>query len=225
MVFLNSSQRVVQPKLSIQTVLIKTACRRVVLVYCLKVPKLWNETIEAHRQTVQDAILDAAHTLARERGITSVRMSEIATTVGIGRATLYKYFPDVESILVARHKRHVAMQLRKLEELRDQTQDPSGRLRVVLTGYAFIAHHRKEHGATDISALVHRPENISGIEQQLTDLIAGVLADAADAGIVRVDTPSEELAAFALHALTAAAALPDAQAIHRLVAVVTAGLK
>ena len=58
-------------------------------------PKLWNETIDAHRRAVHDAILNTAARLAFEHGLTSVTMSQIAAEVGIGRATLYKYFPDV----------------------------------------------------------------------------------------------------------------------------------
>ena len=34
-------------------------------------------------------------------------MSQIAEQTGIGRATLYKYFPDVEAILLAWHERQV----------------------------------------------------------------------------------------------------------------------
>ncbi|WP_376776163.1 TetR/AcrR family transcriptional regulator [Nonomuraea jabiensis] len=34
-------------------------------------------------------------------------MTRIAEKVGIGRATLYKYFPDVEAILTAYHERNV----------------------------------------------------------------------------------------------------------------------
>jgi AcrR family transcriptional regulator len=45
-------------------------------------------------------------------------MSQIAAETGIGRATLYKYFPDVEAILVAWHERQVAE-----HQLRDFAQD------------------------------------------------------------------------------------------------------
>ncbi|HET7480249.1 MAG TPA: helix-turn-helix domain-containing protein, partial [Rubrobacteraceae bacterium] len=70
-------------------------------------PKLWNETIEAHRRAVHDAILDATAVLVAEHGLLSVTMSRIAEETGIGRATLYKYFPDVEAVLLAWHERHV----------------------------------------------------------------------------------------------------------------------
>jgi hypothetical protein len=37
-----------------------------------------------------------------------ISMSQIAAAAGIGRATLYKYFPDVERVVAAWHNRQVA---------------------------------------------------------------------------------------------------------------------
>ena len=64
----------------------------IVVMYTRVVPKLWNETIEAHRRAVRDAILETTAALVAEHGLTSVTMSQIAEETGIGRATLYKYF-------------------------------------------------------------------------------------------------------------------------------------
>src|SRR5918999_351653 len=41
-------------------------------------PKLWTDTIEAHRREVRDAILDTAAALVDERGLLAVTMSQIA---------------------------------------------------------------------------------------------------------------------------------------------------
>jgi AcrR family transcriptional regulator len=57
---------------------------------------------------VRDATLDTTAALVAEHGLASVTMSQIAEQTGIGRATLYKYFPDVEAILVAWHERQIA---------------------------------------------------------------------------------------------------------------------
>src|SRR5919198_6449165 len=101
-------------------------------------PKLWNETIEAHRREVRDATLDTAAALVAEHGLRSVTMSQIAEATGIGRATLYKYFPDVEAILVAWHDRHVSAHLEHLAAVRDQHGEPGEQLEAVLLGYAHI---------------------------------------------------------------------------------------
>jgi len=63
-----------------------------------------------------------------ERGLASVTMSQIAAQTGIGRATLYKYFPDVEAILAAWHQRQVARHLNQLARVRDQGGSAGERL-------------------------------------------------------------------------------------------------
>lgn len=187
-------------------------------------PKLWSDTIEAHRRTVDDAILEAAWSLVVERGLLAVTMSAIAEKTGIGRATLYKHFPDVETILRAHHQRHVTAHLAQLTALRDQVGDPGDRLRSVLEAYALTCHHRQSHGTDELSALVHRGEQVAHAQEGLLRLLEEVLADAATAGHLRRDMAPNELAQYCLHALSAAGSLPSEAAAQRLVHVVFAGL-
>src|ERR1051325_5207689 len=79
-----------------------------------RMPKIWSETIEAHRDAVREATINATAALVAEHGLTGVTMSQIAKDTGIGRATLYKYFPDVESILRAWHERQIDQHLTAL---------------------------------------------------------------------------------------------------------------
>lgn len=189
------------------------------------VPRLWTETIETHRREVRDAILDATWQLVTERGLLSVTMSHVAKKVGIGRATLYKYFPDVESILITQHERHVSAHLAQLARARAEQTDPQARLKAVLDGYALICYRRKQHGPTDLSALLHRDENVASVQQQLIDLIEGLLSDAAATGLVRADVDPRELATYCVHALNAAADLPSVASVRRLVFVTMDGLR
>src|SRR5213596_2512312 len=89
-------------------------------MYTAVMPKLWKETVEAHRRAVRDATLDTTAALVAEHGLLSVTMSQIAEETGIGRATLYKYFSDVEAILVAWHERQVTGHLEHLAEVGDR---------------------------------------------------------------------------------------------------------
>jgi len=187
------------------------------------VPKLWTETIAAHRETVRGAILDAAWQLVSEHGLSAVTMSQIAEQAGIGRATLYKYFPDVEAILIAWHERQITGHLQQLTAIRDQNTDPATRLRAVLTGYAFLSRHRGAHPG-DLTSFLHRGIHVEPAQQQLLTLVTQLLAEAAAAGAIRTDTAPAQLSSYALHALAAAADLPDEAAVHRLVELVTAGL-
>jgi AcrR family transcriptional regulator len=200
-------------------------CYTSVGAYTGRVPRLWNDTIAAHRSTVREAILDTTWRLVSEHGLLSVTMSQIAEATGIGRATLYKYFPDVESILLAQHERHVADHLELLAKLRDGPGDPAARLEAVLEKYALICHRRRHHGTEELAALVHQPERIAHAQRQLIDLFAHLLEEAATAGRVRNDITPDELATYCLHALTAAGGLPSAAAVRRLVAVTLAGLR
>lgn len=199
-------------------------CHTTAGTYASGVPKLWNATIEAHRRDVRDAILDTAWRLATERGPLSVTMSQVAEEAGIGRATLYKYFPDVESILRAWHERQIAAHLEQLAQLVETDGDPARRLTAVLTRYADIVHSRGDHGA-ELAALLHRGEPSVGARQRLTDLMRTLLTEAAGAGQVRDDIPPTELALYCLHALGAAGTARSKAGLHRLVTLTLAGLR
>jgi AcrR family transcriptional regulator len=193
-------------------------------VYAELVPKLWTETIEEHRRAVHEATLDTAAALVAEQGLASVTMSRIAAETGIGRATLYKYFPDVEAILAAWHARHVTRHLEHLATVRDQAVGSAAqRLEAVLTAYALITHERPQ--GTELAAVVHRGEHIAQVEQQLLGFIGDLISDGVRAGELRDDAAPGELASYCLHALTAAGRLPSADAVRRLVAVTMAGLR
>jgi AcrR family transcriptional regulator len=205
-----------------QCVVVKSECLDIVVMYTRVVPKLWNETIEAHRRAVREAIVDTTAVLVAEHGLRSVTMSQIAEKTGIGRATLYKYFPDVEAILLAWHERHVSGHLEHLAELRYQAGDARERLEAVLEAYALIQHKRH---ATELAALLHRDEHIARAQQHLTDIIRDLLTEGAQTGDLRNDIPPEELADYCLHALAAASSLPSEAAVRRLVTVTLAGLR
>ena len=187
--------------------------------------KLWSETIEAHRHDVREAILAATWQLVIENGVLAVTMSQVAASAGVGRATLYKYFPDVESILGAYHDRHVADHLEGLERIRDETDDPTARLEAVLETYALICHHRAQHGTPELGALLHRGDNAAAAKQQLVDLIRDTLEGLANSGELRPDAPIGELAFYCFYALQAAGSLTSEEAVRRLVTVTIAGLK
>jgi AcrR family transcriptional regulator len=189
------------------------------------VPKLWNETIEMHRRTVREAILDTTASLVAEHGLASVTMSQIAETTGIGRATLYKYFPDVETILLTWHERAITRHLEQLTEIRDQAGASSERLEAVLNAYAHIVYQSHGHHNTELAAFLHRDEQVGRAEQRLRDMVRELLTDAARSGDVRRDVGSDELSNYCLHALAGARGLPSLAAVHRLVSVIVAGLR
>jgi len=189
------------------------------------VPKLWNDTIDAHRQQVREAIMSTTAVLVDEHGLLGVTMSQIAEQTGIGRATLYKYFPDVEAILHAWHERQIHAHLGQLATVAERHSDPNLRLEAVLRTYADIAHQSQGHRDTELTALLHRSDQIAAAEHHLHGMLTGLISDGIAAGAVRDDMAPAELASFCLHALTAARGATSKAEVHRLVAVTLAGLQ
>jgi hypothetical protein len=66
--------------------------------------------------------------------------SEDLQPAWIGHATLYKYFPDVTTILASWHERQIVGHLDHLSDVRDRAADAGSRLHAVLEAYALIAH-------------------------------------------------------------------------------------
>ncbi len=199
-------------------------CIGFVVSYTELVPKLWNETIEEHRRAVRDAVLETTAKLVAEQGLRAVTMSRIAEESGIGRATLYKYFPDVESIMAAWHERQIAGHLDQLAQLRDRAGTPGERLAAVLEAYAFIQQQRHGHGG-ELSALLHRGDHVAHAEKHLRQFIRGLLVEGVEAGEVRDDVAPDELTGYCLHALAGAGGLTSKAAVRRLVAVTLSGLR
>jgi AcrR family transcriptional regulator len=166
--------------------------------------------------------LDTTAALVAEHGLASLTMSQIAEETGIARATLYKYFSDVEAILVAWHERQVIGHLEHLAEVRGRAGDAEEQLVSVLEAYGIISH---EHHGSELAVLLHRGEHVARAQRQLSAFIRSLLSEAAETGKVRNDVAPEELASYCLHALTAASSLPSRAAVRRLVMVILAGLR
>lgn len=186
-------------------------------------PRLWNETIEAHRTAVRDAILDTTAAMVAEQGLLSVTMSQIAEQTAIGRATLYKYFADVEAILLAWHERQITAHLEYLAAVRDQSGSAGERLEAVLQAYALLSFESHGHHDPELAAFLHRDDQVARAQRRLQNMIRDLLAEGAETGDLRDDVAPDELASYCLNALTANG-LPSKAAVLRLVRVTLAGL-
>ena len=152
-------------------------------------------------------------------------MSRIAQRTGIGRATLYKYFADVDAILRAWHERQIREHLDQLNQLRDSEQEPDAKLRAVLERYALLQQKQEPHAGSETAAQLHRGEHVADAHSQLHGLVSELIADAAATGGVRADLSPDELANYCLHALGGATRLRSAAAVRRLVDLTLTGLQ
>jgi AcrR family transcriptional regulator len=188
-------------------------------------PKLWTDTIEAHRREVRDAILDTTAALVTEHGLLTVTMSQIAQETGIGRATLYKYFPDVEAILGAWHERQISRHLAELAAVREQAAGAGEQLEAVLETYALRSHSSRGYHDADFAAFLHRDKQVVQAQRQVHEMIRDLLSEAARAGAVRDDVPPDELAAYCVQALAGASIHRSRAGVRRLLSVTLDGLR
>ena len=187
-------------------------------------PRLWTETIAEHRDAVHEALLDAAGALIHERGLTGLSMAALAERAGIGRATLYRYFPQLDSVLVAWHERHVARHLKALVTARDTEDDPEKQLVSLLQAYLEVARQSGPDGGAGLFAMLHHTPHVAEAEKQLRALLRAAIGAAARNGTVRKDVSPEELADYVFAALASAGGL-SAPAGSRLLKVTLDGLR
>ena len=172
-----------------------------------RMPRIWDDTVAGHKDKLRRSIVDAAVALVAERGRTDVSMSAIAERAGIGRATLYNYFPDVDHILVAYVVGAFDQQHAALDQRLAGIDDPLARLHATLelvVGYFASAAHR---AASPIGLDTFGPETqdqVDAATRAFRDRLAVMIRDAADAGLLREDL-DPEFAADALNQLLGAA--------------------
>lgn len=74
----------------------------------------------ADKEERRQALLDAAEALFLAQPDRMANVSEVAEAAGLGKGTVYLYFPSKEEMLLALHERHVAHffaeLLKKLEQ-------------------------------------------------------------------------------------------------------------
>lgn len=183
-------------------------------------PKLWHDTIEAHRSAVADAIMDRTAALAAAEGLHGLTMARIAQEAGVGRATLYKYFRDREEILAHWHRRQIAAHLTDLEVIRSRHTSPLSALEAVLIAYA--GHTSHNHDGS-LGRLLHALPHFKEAHNHLHSFVAEVIGDAVKARELEASPSADERARFALSAMQAAPAHSRAS-LRRLVGMVVRGL-
>ncbi|MFK0021107.1 hypothetical protein [Streptomyces sp. NPDC090798] len=103
------------------------------------------------------------------------------------RAAPCKYFPDVETVLLARHARQIGEHLDQLAEVRGQADEPVGRPEAVLEAFAPVSHASRGHRDTEVAAFLHKDRHVSEARQQLHGMIRDLAAEGVRTGDLRND--------------------------------------
>jgi AcrR family transcriptional regulator len=176
------------------------------------VPRIWEETVGAHRSAVQKAIAVATARVVQRDGIRGLTMSAIAVEAGIGRATLYRYVKDADAALTLWQEHGVEFHLRQLEDLATRTA-PDRRLTVILEWYALNRQHR--HGPAP-EGVPHTELLVGPARGRVRQLLSKQLSSELQRGAIRTDMAPDLLAAYAVAALEAATEMPTPDAARRL---------
>lgn len=130
-----------------------------------------------------DKILDALHQLLEEKTIQNISVSDIANKAGIGKGSIYYYFPSKEAILDALIERNYEQPLQTAKNLAYKTEiSPFTRMAMILqacrnSSAAFLNHNHTtvnaKTSAQDIAFLHQKYMNhvISELKPDLTEII------------------------------------------------------
>lgn len=101
----------------------------------------------ARRREVKEAILDAAIRLMQRYGYRKTTMEDLAREAGIGKGTIYLYFPSKEEIALACADRANARVFAHLEEIAAADAPPLERMRSMLVARVLIRFDAVQHVA------------------------------------------------------------------------------
>lgn len=145
-----------------------------------------------------DRILDALHQLLKDNTIQNISVSDIAGKAGMGKGSIYYYFPSKEAILDALIKRNYEKPIKTAKNLADQTEiSPFTRMAMIFqacrsSSNAFLNQNNTPPGTgtsvQDIAYLHQKYMNhlITELKPSLTEIIKQGIA----AGDIHFDYPS-----------------------------------
>ncbi|MCB1290289.1 TetR/AcrR family transcriptional regulator [Mycolicibacterium sp.] len=176
----------------------------------------WSDVRASFKESQRQSIARSALELVMERGSAEVTMSTVAERAGISRQTLYRYFPDLGSVLSA----SVEGLPDADESLRawvSESPEPREQLRRAVDALVDASSHG--HGSSEELLAVLPPEAREGIHahrQRTIDLFANILRAVKSAEGSAYDGPPD-IDAVLLLGLVSAAAEQSRERTHELI--------
>ena len=156
-----------------------------------------------------EQILDALQNLMESRSIQSISVSEIAQTAGMGKGSIYYYFPSKDAILDALIERNYEKPLETAKTLAGQTEiSPFTRMAMIFqacrsSSSEFLRQEEKEPvsltGAQE-HAFIHQ-KYMAHLISELKPVLAEIIRQGIDSGEIHFPDPAA-LAEIVLIVLT-----------------------
>lgn len=151
-----------------------------------------------------DQILDALQQLLTDKSIQNISVSDIAAQAGIGKGSIYYYFPSKEAILDALIRRNYEAPLQTAKNLADQTDIPPFTRMAMLfqacrsSAAAFLKQGEEKNKAISLqeSAYLHQ-KYLNYLISELKPNLGKIISQGIEAGEIHFDYP-EALAEIVL---------------------------
>lgn len=157
-------------------------------------------------QLKYDRILDALQELLENRKLQSISVSEIAHTAGIGKGSIYYYFPSKDAIFEALVERSYEKPLRTAKALSSQTEiSPFTRMAMIFqacrnSSAEFVRSGDSEGAGAQEKAFIHQ-KYINHIITELKPVLAEIIQQGIASKDIHFDD-AEALAEIVLIVLT-----------------------
>ena len=97
---------------------------------------------ERRRALLRDEILAATHQLMAERGYAATDLQVVADAIGVGKGTIYRYFPSKRDLFMAAVDRGMRLLKEQIHEVKASFEDPlDGTFHVIRSYLAFYDAH------------------------------------------------------------------------------------
>lgn len=144
-----------------------------------------------------DKILDALQVLLENKSIQTISVSEIAHTAGVGKGSIYYYFPSKDAIMEALVERNYEKPLETAKNLAKQTEiSPFTRMAMIFLACRNSTSELMTGGAAAPSA-VDAPEKamihqkyLNHIICEMKPVLTEIICQGIDSGDIKFDYPS-----------------------------------
>lgn len=157
-------------------------------------------------QQKYERILDALQELLENHKLQSISVSEIAETAGIGKGSIYYYFPSKDAILEALVERSYEKPLQTAKALAERTEiSPFIRMAMIFeacrnSSSEFIKSENNKNSGTQEKSFLHQ-KYINHIITELKPVLAEIIRQGIKAGQICFSDP-DALAEIVLIVLT-----------------------